>query len=164
MNKMSITDGSEQEDVDPIETKEWIDALQSVIEREGHDRAHYLVEQLLAAARKTGSDIPFSANTEYLNTIAVEQQPQFPGDTTIEQKVRSYIRWNAMMMVLRANRDTNVGGHIASFASAATLYDVGQNHFWHGATEDKPGDLIFSQGHSAPGMYSRGIFTRPING
>ena len=155
MNKMLITDGSDQVDIDPLETQEWIDALQSVIEREGNDRAHFLVEQLLSSARKSGSDIPFSANTEYLNTISVEQQPQFPGDTTIEQKVRSYIRWNAMMMVLRANRHTNVGGHIASFASAATLYDVGQNHFWHGNSEERDGDLIFTQGHSAPGMYSQ---------
>jgi pyruvate dehydrogenase E1 component len=155
MNKMLITDGSEQGDIDPIETQEWTDALQSVLEREGGERAHFLIETLLATARKLGSDIPFSANTEYLNTISVEKQPQFPGDTIIEQKVRSYIRWNAMMMVLRANKHTNVGGHIASFASAATLYDVGQNHFWHGMTEENQGDLIFTQGHSAPGMYSR---------
>ncbi len=154
MNKMVITDGSDQGDIDPVETQEWIDALQSVLEREGKERAHFLVENLLAAARKSGSDIPFSANTEYFNTIHVEQQPQFPGDTGIEHKIRSYIRWNAMMMVLRANRHTNVGGHIASFASAATLYDVGQNHFWHGASEEREGDLILFQGHSAPGMYS----------
>ncbi len=152
---MLITDGSDQVDVDPLETQEWIDSLQSVIENEGHERAYFLVEQLLSSARKSGADIPFSANTEYFNSIPVEQQPQFPGDTTIEQKVRSYIRWNAMMMVLRANRETNVGGHIASFASAATLYDVGQNHFWHGNSEERNGDLIFTQGHSAPGMYSR---------
>lgn len=155
MNKMLITDGSDQVDIDPLETQEWIDSLQSVIENEGHERAYFLVEQLLSSARKFGADIPFSANTEYFNTIPVEQQPQFPGDTTIEQKVRSYIRWNAMMMVLRANKNTNVGGHIASFASAATLYDVGQNHFWHGNTDDKNGDLVFTQGHSAPGMYAR---------
>ncbi len=155
MNKMLNADGSDQVDIDPLETQEWIDALQSVIENEGNERAYFLVEQLLSSARKYGADIPFSANTEYYNTIPVEQQPQFPGDTAIEQKVRSYIRWNAMMMVLRANKHTNVGGHIASFASAATLYDVGQNHFWHGNTEDKNGDLIFTQGHSAPGMYSR---------
>ncbi len=151
---MVNTDGQDQEDIDPLETQEWIDALQSVLEREGKERAHFLVEQLLSTARKSGSDIPFSANTDYLNTIPVEQQPQFPGDTTIEQRVHSYIRWNAMMMVLRANRTTNVGGHIASFASAATLYDVGQNHFWHADTEEQSGDLIFYQGHSAPGMYS----------
>ena len=147
MNKLLITDGSDQGDIDPVETQEWIDALQSVLEREGEERAYFLVETLLASARKSGADIPFSANTEYLNTIPVEQQPQFPGDTIIEQKVRSYIRWNAMMMVLRANRHTNVGGHIASFASAATLYDVGQNHFWHGNSEQREGDLIFTQGH-----------------
>ena len=151
---MVISDGSDQGDIDPVETQEWVDALKSVIEREGSERAHFLVENLLTAARESGSDIPFSANTEYLNTIHVEQQPQFPGDTTIEQKVRSYIRWNAMMMVLRANKHTNVGGHIASFASAATLYDVGQNHFWRGTSENQEGDLIFFQGHSAPGMYS----------
>jgi len=155
MNRMLITDGSDQVDIDPLETQEWIESLQSVIDNEGDERAYFLVEQLLAAARKSGVDIPFSANTEYFNTIPVEQQPQFPGDTAIEQKVRSYIRWNAMMMVLRANRNTNVGGHIASFASAATLYDVGQNHFWHGHTDDKNGDLVFTQGHSAPGMYAR---------
>lgn len=154
MNKMLMADGSAQEDIDPSETQEWIDALHSVIEREGKERAHFLLENLLATARKFGSDIPFSANTEYFNTISVNQQPLFPGDSTIEQKIRSYIRWNAMMMVLRANKNTNVGGHIASFASAATLYDVGQNHFWHGATEEQAGDLIFTQGHSAPGIYS----------
>ncbi len=155
MNKMLITDGLDHDDVDPVETQEWIDALQSVLAKEGHERAHFLVNQLLASARKFGSDIPFSANTEYVNTISVEQQPQMPGDGTIEQKVRSYIRWNAMMMVLRANKNTNVGGHIASFASAATLYDVGQNHFWHGDVGEQSGDLVFSQGHSAPGMYAR---------
>jgi len=155
MNKMLITDGSDQHDIDPVETQEWIDALQSVIEREGNERAHFLVEQLLSTARKLGSDIPFSANTDYLNTIPVEQQPQFPGNTAIEQKIRSYIRWNAMMMVLKANKTTNVGGHIASFASAATLYDVGQNHFWRGKCDEHEADLIFTQGHSAPGMYAR---------
>ena len=154
MNNMVNTDGQDQEDIDPLETQEWVDALQSVLEKEGKERAHFLVEKLLTTARKSGSDIPFSANTEYLNTISVEQQPQFPGDTTLESKIHSYVRWNAMMMVLRANKHTNVGGHIASFASAATLYDVGQNHFWHADTDDKAGDLIFYQGHSAPGMYA----------
>ncbi len=155
MNKTLITDGSDHEDIDPVETQEWIDALQSVLEYEGTERANFLVEKLLTTVRKSGSDIPFSANTEYLNTIPVEKQPQYPGNTTVEHKVRSYIRWNAMMMVLRANKHTNVGGHIASFASAATLYDVGQNHFWHGSSDDHYGDLIFTQGHSAPGMYSQ---------
>lgn len=155
MQKTVMTDGLDSQDSDPLETQEWIDALQSVIERGGRERAHFLVEQLLAAARKRGLDAPFSANTDYLNTISLDQQPQMPGDGAIEQKVRSYIRWNAMMMVLRANQNTNVGGHIASFASAATLYDVGQNHFWRGDTKQQSGDLIFMQGHSAPGMYAR---------
>jgi pyruvate dehydrogenase E1 component len=144
-----------KEDVDPMETKEWIEALQSVLEIEGSERAHFLIEQLVAVTRRFGFDIPFSANTAYVNTIPVAQQAQFPGDFAIEQRIRSYVRWNAMMMVLRANKDTNVGGHIASFASAASLYDVGYNHFWRAATENFAGDLIFTQGHSAPGDYSR---------
>ncbi|WP_431064449.1 pyruvate dehydrogenase (acetyl-transferring), homodimeric type [Methylotuvimicrobium sp.] len=145
----------EQEDVDPTETQEWIDALKAVMEIEGETRAQFLIEKLVAVARQSGSDIPFSATTDYINTIPVDQQIQFPGNTTIEQKIRSYVRWNAMMMVLRANRDTNVGGHIASFASAATLYDVGQNHFWRATSEQHDGDLLFVQGHSAPGDYAR---------
>ncbi|MBE0435414.1 MAG: pyruvate dehydrogenase (acetyl-transferring), homodimeric type [Methylomicrobium sp.] len=145
----------EQEDVDPIETQEWIDALKAVMEIEGETRAQFLIEKLVSVARQSGSDIPFSATTDYINTISVDQQIQFPGNTTIEQRIRSYVRWNAMMMVLRANRNTNVGGHIASFASAATLYDVGQNHFWRAPSEQHDGDLLFVQGHSAPGDYAR---------
>ncbi len=144
-----------QEDIDPAETKEWIEALQSVLEIEGSERAHFLIERLVAVTRHFGLDIPFSANTAYLNTIPVAQQTQFPGDAAIEQTIRAYVRWNAMMMVLRANKDTNVGGHIASFASAATLYDVGYNHFWRAATDQFAGDLIFTQGHSSPGDYAR---------
>lgn len=142
-------------DIDPSETKEWIDALVSVIERDDSERAHFLIEQLVAVTRRYGFDIPFSANTAYINTIPVAEQAQFPGDATIEQRIRSYVRWNAMMMVLRANKHTNVGGHIASFASAATLYDVGYNHFWHAASESHDGDLIFTQGHLTPGCYAR---------
>lgn len=145
----------EQEDVDPIETQEWIDALKAVMEIEGENRVQYLIEKLVAVARQSGSNIPFSATTAYINTISVDQQIQFPGNTTIEKRIRSYVRWNAMMMVLRANRNTNVGGHIASFASAATLYDVGQNHFWRAPSEQHDGDLLFVQGHSAPGDYAR---------
>ena len=155
MNKNLMPDATGQEDIDPIETQEWVDALAAVLENEGSERAHYIIERLLEQARQAGSDIPFSANTGYINTIAVDQQPNFPGDTTLEHKIRSYVRWNAMMMVLRANRTTNVGGHIASFASAATLYDVGYNHFWHAPSDDHGGDLIFSQGHSSPGSYAR---------
>ncbi len=143
------------DDIDSAETQEWLDALQAVLETEGHERAQFLIEKLVGLARQAGSDIPFSAKTAYLNTIPVALQPLFPGDTTIERKIRSYVRWNAMVMVLKANKGTNVGGHIASFASLATLYDVGQNHFWHGANENHGGDLIYFQGHSSPGNYAR---------
>jgi len=148
------TDIAAKHDIDPAETQEWMEALQAVIEKEGSDRASYLIETLLSTARQAGLDIPFSANTPYINTIPVDKQPKFPGNTDIERTVRSYVRWNAMMMVLRANKYTNVGGHIASFASAVTLYDVGQNHFWNAPSDKHGGDLIFSQGHSAPGTYA----------
>ncbi len=155
MNNSLISEITGQNDIDPTETKEWIEALQSVLEQDGSERAHFLIEQLVAATRQSGFDIPFSANTAYINTIPVSRQAQFPGDATIEQRIRSYVRWNAMMMVLRANKHTNVGGHIASFASAATLYDVGYNHFWHAPSENHDGDLIFTQGHLTPGDYAR---------
>ena len=155
MNSTFFSEITRQNDIDPVETQEWIEALKSVLEREGSERAHFIIESLVAVTRHSGFDIPFSANTAYLNTIPVSQQAQFPGDATIEHRIRSYVRWNAMMMVLRANKDTNVGGHIASFASAATLYGVGYNHFWHAASEKHGGDLNYTQGHSSPGEYAR---------
>jgi pyruvate dehydrogenase E1 component len=142
-------------DIDPQETREWLDALDGVLEAEGPDRAHFLIEKLIDKARRSGAFLPFSANTEYINTIPLEQQVRIPGDQAIEHKIRSYTRWNAMAMVVRANKHTNVGGHIASYASAATLYDVGFNHFWHGMSDKHAGDLVFVQGHSSPGIYSR---------
>ncbi len=117
-------------DHDPQETQEWLAALEGVLAQEGTDRAHFLIEQLIDKARRSGAYLPFSANTAYINTIPVEKQVRLPGDFNIEQKIRHYVRWNAMAMVVRANKDTNVGGHIASFASAAMLYDIGYNHFW----------------------------------
>src|SRR4029450_1728093 len=141
-------------DADPQETREWLDALAGVLAVEGPDRAHFLIEQLIDAARQSGAYLPFSANTEYINTIPTEARVGIPGDREVEPRIRSYVRWNAMAMVLRANKHTNVGGHIASFASAATLYDVGFNHFWHGPTEMHGGDLVFVQGHSATGVYA----------
>ncbi|HTR57996.1 MAG TPA: pyruvate dehydrogenase (acetyl-transferring), homodimeric type [Casimicrobiaceae bacterium] len=142
-------------DVDPQETREWLDAIDGVLEHEGADRAQYLIEQVIDRARRRGAYIPFSANTAYINTIPVDRQPKMPGDQTIEEKIRNYARWNAMAMVVRANKHTNVGGHIASYASAATLYDVGYNHFWHAPSESHGGDLVFIQGHSSPGIYAR---------
>ncbi len=142
-------------DADPQETREWLEALEGVIGQEGADRAHYLIEKLIGQAREDGIDIPYSANTEYINTIPADQQPKYPGNPDLEIKIHSYIRWNAMAMVVRANKETNVGGHIASFASAAALYDVGFSHFWKSINHDTGGDLIFFQGHSVPGVYAR---------
>ena len=142
-------------DVDPQETQEWLDAIDGVLDHEGADRAHFLIEQVIDKARRRGAHMPFSANTAYINTIPVDKQPKMPGDPAIEEKIRNYARWNAMAMVVRANKHTNVGGHIASYASAATLYDVGFNHFWHPPSASHGGDLVFIQGHSAPGIYAR---------
>ena len=142
-------------DTDPQETKEWLESLAAVVEHEGPARAHYLIETLIATARQEGVNIPYSATTEYINTIPAEQQPPYPGDPDMEIKLHSYIRWNAMAMVVRANKNTNVGGHIASFASAAALYDVGFSHFWHAPSEQHDGDMIYFQGHSVPGIYAR---------
>jgi len=144
-----------QDDIDPQETREWLDALDSVLAAEGPDRAHFLIEQLIDKARRSGAFLPFSANTSYINTIPVDRQVRIPGDQNIEHTIRSVVRWNAMAMVVRANKHTNVGGHIASFASAATLYDVGFNHFWHAPSDEHGGDLVFIQGHSSTGVYAR---------
>ena len=141
-------------DIDPQETQEWLDALESVLINEGPERAHYLLERLVEKARRSGAYLPYSANTAYINTIPSGKEERSLGDHAIEHRIRSYVRWNAMAMVLRANRDTNVGGHIASFASAATLYDVGYNHFWHAPSSERGGDLIYVQGHSSPGIYA----------
>ena len=142
-------------DTDPQETQEWLEALDGVLKHEGAHRAHFLLEQLVDKARRSGAYIPFSANTAYINTIPPQLEEHSPGDAEIEHRIRSYVRWNAMAMVIRANKHTNVGGHIASFASAATLYDVGFNHFWRAQTDTFGGDLVFVQGHSAPGVYAR---------
>ncbi len=143
-------------DIDPLETEEWLDALEAVLENEGVERAHFLIEKLVDKARRSGAHLPFSANTAYVNTIPVSQQQRFPGDRAMERRIRSFIRWNAMAMVVQANRiSTELGGHISSFASAATLFDVGFNHFFRASNKNSEGDLIFFQGHSAPGIYAR---------
>ncbi|WP_347554079.1 pyruvate dehydrogenase (acetyl-transferring), homodimeric type [Robbsia sp. KACC 23696] len=144
-----------ENDDDRQETGEWLEALEGVLKAAGPERAHYLIEKQIEFARVHGEHLPFSANTPYINTIPVSQQAPIPGDQDLEHRIRSYTRWNALAMVLRAGKDTNVGGHIASFSSAATLYDVGFNHFWHAPSPEHGGDLIFFQGHSSPGMYSR---------
>jgi pyruvate dehydrogenase E1 component len=143
-------------DSDPIETLEWRQALDSVLAFEGAERAQFLLEELAAEARRQGAPVPFSATTPYLNTIRPDQEAHHPGDRVIERRIRSLVRWNALATVLRANKESSeLGGHIASFQSAATLYDVGFMHFWHGATDQHGGDLVYFQGHSAPGFYAR---------
>ncbi|QWD80543.1 pyruvate dehydrogenase (acetyl-transferring), homodimeric type [Polynucleobacter sp. MWH-Spelu-300-X4] len=150
-----VAGSNKKQDVDPIETKEWIDALNGVIQKEGVERAAFLIDEQISHARVSGVVQPFHAETPYINTIPVEQQAKLPGDQQVEERIRAYTRWNAMAMVLRANKDTNVGGHISSFQSAATLYDVGFNHFWHAPSDKHGGDLVFVQGHVATGVYAR---------
>ncbi len=147
-------------DADPQETREWLDALEALIATEGRERAHFLLESLLDRARQDGVDMPFSANTAYVNSIPPELEARNPGNVEVEERLRAYMRWNAMAMVVRANRlhpadGGDLGGHIASFASLATMLGTGFNHFWHAPTEDHGGDLIYFQGHSAPGLYAR---------
>jgi pyruvate dehydrogenase E1 component len=147
-------------DIDALETAEWLDALEAVIDREGPERAHFLLERMIEKARRSGAFIPFSANTAYLNTIPAQLEERSPGNPEYEERIRSYIRWNAMAMVVRANRHNppdggDLGGHIASFASLATMIGTGMNHFWHAPHEGHGGDLIYFQGHSAPGIYGR---------
>ncbi|MDE2402801.1 MAG: pyruvate dehydrogenase (acetyl-transferring), homodimeric type [Burkholderiales bacterium] len=147
-------------DLDPEETREWLDALSGVIDTEGRARAHDLLEKLLDHARQAGIDLPFSANTAYVNTISVQDEAQFPGNMEVEERLRAFMRWNALAMVVRANRHHpddggDLGGHISSFASLATMLGCGFNHFWHAEHEGHGGDLLYLQGHSAPGIYAR---------
>ena len=151
---------SNQTDDEALETQEWLEALEAVLDREGPERAHYLLERLVDLARRSGAHIPFSPNTAYVNTIPPGLETAHPGDQVLEERIRSYVRWNAMAMVVKANSEHpadggDLGGHIASFASLATMIGCGQNHFWHAETEDHGGDLIYFQGHSSPGIYGR---------
>jgi len=143
-------------DLDPLETQEWLDALRAVQQHQGSERANFLVDKLVQEARREGIYIPASLNTAYRNTIAPENEERTPGNRDIEHKIRSVIRWNAVAIILRANKESSeLGGHIASFQSSALLYDIGFGHFWHAPTEDHGGDLIYFQGHIAPGIYAR---------
>ena len=147
---------SDKHDLDPQETQEWLESLNAVMEANGLERAHYLLERLIDKARRSGAYLPYTATTAYLNTIPTSQETHSPGDMTIEKRIRAIIRWNAIAIVLRATKkNLELGGHLSSFASSATLYDVAFNHFFHGATEDHPGDLVYFQGHCAPGVYAR---------
>ena len=143
-------------DVDPEETQEWIDALDAVRAAAGTERAHFLLEALIDRARRAGANLPYKTTTAYLNTIHVNAEARNPGDEELEYRIRSYVRWNALAMVVRANRDyPGIGGHLSTFASAATLYDVAFNHFFKGPDHPDGGDLVYFQGHSSPGIYAR---------
>ena len=152
------------QDLDPAETQEWTDALKGVINADGTGRAHYLLERMVDETRRAGGYLPFGMTTEYVNTIPPQLEARSPGDAAMEWRIRSLIRWNAMAMVVRANRKPgDLGGHIASFASSATLYDVGFNHFWRAPSDSHPGDLVFHQGHSSPGVYARSFLEGRID-
>ncbi len=155
---------TQQPDYDPQETQEWLDSLQSVLDKEGGDRAHFLIDQLINHARLAGDDLPISATTPYLNSIPLDKEERCPGNFDMEHRIRAIMRWNAMAIVLNANKESSeLGGHIASFASAATLYDVGFNHFFHGKTDTHGGDLVYFQGHSSPGVYARAFMEGRIS-
>src|SRR6266511_1097655 len=143
-------------DPDAVETGEWIDSLRAVLHHRGSDRATFLLERLTAEAQRGGATPPFALNTPYVNTIPPEREERAKWDRDIEHRIRSIIRWNAVAIILRANKESSeLGGHIASFQSAATLYDIGFGHFWHAPSARHGGDLIYVQGHSAPGVYAR---------
>ncbi|MBH3439096.1 MULTISPECIES: pyruvate dehydrogenase (acetyl-transferring), homodimeric type [Pseudomonas] len=144
------------QDLDPVETQEWLDALESVLDCEGEDRAHYLLTRMGELATRTGTQLPYAITTPYRNTIPVTKEVQMPGDLFMERRIRSLVRWNALAMVVRTNlRDPDLGGHISTFASSATLYDIGFNYFFKAPTEEHGGDLVYYQGHASPGVYAR---------
>ncbi len=151
-----MTEFNRFDDIDPTETREWLESIDSVLGQHGPERAHFLLNQMIDFARRSGAYLPYSPNTAYLNTISTGRQPEYPGDRSLERRIEAYIRWNAMAMVVQANRENSeYGGHISSYASSATLYEVGFNHFWRAPTDTHGGDMVFMQGHSSPGIYSR---------
>ena len=143
-------------DIDAVETSEWLEALDAVVAHDGPDRAQDLLTKVVERAQHSGTGLIASLNTPYVNTIPPEREAKLPGDPALERRLRSVVRWNAIAMVVRANKESSeLGGHIATYQSAATLYEVGFNHFWHAASEHHGGDLVYFQGHSSPGNYSR---------
>jgi pyruvate dehydrogenase E1 component len=151
-----MADTPRAEDADPLETQEWLESIDAVLKVHGAERAHYLLERLIDHSRRAGAHLPFKPNTAYVNTISAAHEKPYPGNRAIERRLEAYIRWNAMAMVVAANRqNAEYGGHLATYASSATLYEVGFNHFWRAASEQHPGDLVFIQGHSSPGIYAR---------
>ena len=151
-----MTEPPKLTDIDPVETQEWLESIDSVLKTHGPLRAHYLLDRLIDYSRRSGAYLPFKANTAYVNSIPPGREPVYPGNRELEKRIEAYIRWNALAMVVAANRKSSeYGGHLASYASSATLYEVGFNHFWRAASAEHPGDLVFFQGHSSPGIYAR---------
>ncbi len=151
-----MTEPPKLQDLDPVETQEWLESIDSVLRVHGPARAHFLLERLIDYVRRSGAYLPFKPNTAYVNTISPGQEREYPGDRAIERRLEAYLRWNALAMVVQANRiSSEYGGHLASYASSATLYEVGFNHFWRAPSASHPGDLVFFQGHSSPGIYAR---------
>jgi len=151
-----MTELPKLQDLDPTETQEWLESIDSVLKTHGADRAHFLLERLIDHTRRSGAYLPFRPNTAYVNTIPVAQEKEYPGDRALERRIEAYLRWNSVAMVLKANKiSSEFGGHLASYASSATLYEVGFNHFWRAASAQHPGDMVFMQGHSSPGIYAR---------
>lgn len=153
-----LFDGSYHQlpDTDPGETQEWLESLDAVVDKLGKNRARYLLSRLLARAQETQVSFPASVSTPYINTIPRENEPWFPGDEHIERRIRAFIRWNAAVMVSRANHTTDgIGGHLSTFASSASLYEIGFNHFFRGKDDGGAGDHVYFQGHAAPGVYAR---------
>jgi pyruvate dehydrogenase E1 component len=151
-----MTEPPKLEDLDPTETQEWLESIDSVLKTHGAERAHYILERLIDYTRRSGAYLPFKPNTAYVNSIPTGREPEYPGNRALERRIEAYIRWNAMAMVVQANRvSSEYGGHLSSYASSATLYEVGFNHFWRAPSEQHPGDLVFMQGHSSPGIYAR---------
>jgi pyruvate dehydrogenase E1 component len=149
-------EASKIEDSDPAETREWLESIDSVLRVHGAERAQYLLDRVIDYTRRSGAYLPFKPNTAYVNTISAGQETPYPGDRALERRIEAYLRWNAMAMVVQANRQSSeYGGHIATYASAATLYEVGFNHFWRAPGDSHPGDMVYVQGHSAPGIYAR---------
>jgi pyruvate dehydrogenase E1 component len=151
-----MTDSPKQQDLDPVETREWLESIDSVLKTHGAERAHFILERLIDYARRSGAHLPFKPNTAYVNSIPTGREPEYPGNRALERRIEAYIRWNAMAMVVQANRiSSEYGGHLSSYASSATLYEVGFDHFWRAPSEAHPGDLVYIQGHSSPGIYAR---------
>src|SRR5438094_1830413 len=157
---MGFFDGfaSQVPDIDPQETADWIEAFDQVVQQRGKTRARYLLQRLLERAKLEQVGFPVQVSTHYVNTIPSDKEPAFPGDEYLERRIRAYIRWNAAVMVTRANiMSEGIGGHLATYASSASLYEVGFNHFFRRATDDHPGDMVYYQGHATPGIYARGF-------